>query len=443
MVARRELSKMNVSQRVLNSIYGLFFSALSIPVVAMNLSLPENASGPVQNFQIIPYAFSNANTGPAAAAALVASGYVQPQMVFVGNAFASTNGSSNLFLTALDYQVPGIDRLFIDTKFMYADWGEADSYQNGNPAFPNGGAGTNDSDKDNFVTVEGDDLQYRIKLKYLLPIGNGEEEPIHTFRVRNGMLVPGSEAGGGAFNPFASGRTTIDLEWFFRDQDVKDDDENNYTNITSGLKFGLDYDNTDWFSNPSRGTRTRLTFARDWGAERDSRTWSSVQLQHSAYFSLPHGENVRQRILALDFWYSDVPTWNSSHTIDGKKIFHRAPLYEGSSIGGLDRQRGFAQDRFHDRSAINYAVEFRQMPANNPFMRIPLVNKLNIPWWQWVVFAEAGRVAEKPAFSTLHEDMKFSAGAGVRLLVEGLVIRLDVAGSEEGSEVQMFFSHTF
>jgi len=39
--------------------------------------------------------------------------------------------------------------------------------------------------------------------------------------------------------------------------------------------------------------------------------------------------------------------------------------------------------------------------------------------------------------------MKISGGVGIRLLVEGLVIRLDVAGSGEGGEVQMFFGQTF
>ncbi len=52
-------------------------------------------------------------------------------------------------------------------------------------------------------------------------------------------------------------------------------------------------------------------------------------------------------------------------------------------------------------------------------------------------------VSDKWAFDDLHKHMKISAGAGVRLSVAGLVIRLDVAGSDEGGEVQMFFGHTF
>ena len=83
------------------------------------------------------------------------------------------------------------------------------------------------------------------------------------------------------------------------------------------------------------------------------------------------------------------------------------------------------------------------MPESNPFGNIPLIKKLNIPWWQWVVFAEAGRVADDWDFSEFHEDMKFTFGAGLRVSVEGLIIRMDVAGSSEGGEVQMFLGHAF
>lgn len=410
---------------------------------AFNLTLPENATEPVKSLKVIPYGFSNENTGLAAAAAITASGYLQPQTTIVANGFVSANGSQNLFLTGLDFKVPGFDRVFMDALLMYGDWGEIESYQDGNPDFPSEIAGSHDSDKDNFINVEGNDLHYRLKIRYLLPIGDGAGDPIHIFRVRNGLLIDGYEAGGKGFNPLASGRTTVDLEWFFREQDVEDNQDRDFSNRTSGLKFGIEYDNTDWYANPSAGNRTRLSVARDWGLENESNTWTAVQFQQSYFFSLPHKDNVRQRVLALDFWYSDVPTWNSSSTRNGQEVYHRAPLFEGSSLGGLDRQRGFAQDRFHDRAALNYAVEFRQMPANNPFNRIPLINKLNIPWWQWVVFAEAGRVSDKPDLGSLHSDMNYTAGAGVRLLVEGLVIRIDIAGSSEGAQTQMFFGHTF
>jgi len=65
----------------------------------------------------------------------------------------------------------------------------------------------------------------------------------------------------------------------------------------------------------------------------------------------------------------------------------------------------------------------RDLPSWNPFPSIPPVNEYDL--------------------AELHSDPKVSVGAGVRLLVEGLVIRVDAAGSDEGGEVQMFFGQTF
>ena len=83
------------------------------------------------------------------------------------------------------------------------------------------------------------------------------------------------------------------------------------------------------------------------------------------------------------------------------------------------------------------------MPKWNPFPNIPYVNKLFIPWWQWVGFVEVGRVHDEYDLGELHSDMKTTIGAGVRALVYELVIRVDVGVTEEGAEVQMFFNHPF
>jgi len=43
--------------------------------------------------QIIPYGFYNADTGVAVAAVLLGKGYLQPQVVTVGNLFVGSSGS--------------------------------------------------------------------------------------------------------------------------------------------------------------------------------------------------------------------------------------------------------------------------------------------------------------------------------------------------------------
>ena len=37
-----------------------------------------------------------------------------------------------------------------------------------------------------------------------------------------------------------------------------------------------------------------------------------------------------------------------------------------------------------------------------------------LPWWQWSVFSDVGRVNDKWEFDELHKDMKYSLGAGIR-----------------------------
>lgn len=395
--------------------------------------------------QFIPYGFYNADTGLAVATVWLGKGFIQDQVLTVANVWAGQSGAYQLFWANSDVLLPFSNRLFIDSVFMYSDWDEVDTYQDGNPDFPDEVAGSNDSDEDNFITATGDDLFGHVTLRYLFPIGDGKGDPIHTFRLENGLPLPGSEAGGRRWNPLDSGRTTFEFRPFYRSQDFEEENTREpFDNETAGIKFTLEYNNTDWYNNPTRGTRQRLTFARDWGLLDESSTWTAIQFRHSQFFDLGETGKARQRVLALDIWTSDVPTWNSSHIgKDGEEIFHRAPLFEGSTLGGLERQRAYPSNRFHDRAAINYAAEYRYIPRWNPFPDIPLIKTLHIPWWQWVGFVEVGRVADNWSFSDLHSKMKISLGGSVRAMVYELVVRVDLGFSEEGGEVQMFFNQPF
>jgi len=428
---------------------GLFLSGYLFLSPAYSINFNEETTRPIveksRNIQVIPYGFYNANTGLAVAAVVMSKGYIQEQVLTVANVWAAQNGSYQFFWANSDVQLPFSDRLFIDSMFMFGNWDEVDTYQCCNPEFPDEVAGSNDSDEDNFITATGDDIFAQLTFRYLFPIGQGRGNPIHHFRLENGLLMPGSEAGGGSWNPFVSGRTTLEFRPFYRDQDFEEEDTGeSFRNKTAGVKLALEYNNTDWYNNPTHGSISRFSVARDWGLLDESPTWTAIQFQYSQFFNLGETVKARQRVLAFDIWTSHVPTWNSSHTNNfGEDVFHRPPLFEGSTLGGLERQRAYPSDRFHDRSAINYSAEYRYMPRWNPFPNIPLVNKLYIPWWQWVAYAELGRVADNWSFDDLHKKMKYSVGGSVRLMVYELVIRVDVGVSEEGGELQMFFNHPF
>ncbi len=326
--------------------------------------------------QIIPYGFYNANTGFAAAAVFLGKGLIQPQVITVGNAFIGDTGSYNIFLSNLDMQVPLSRRLFVDQVAYYSELNRVDSYQGRNPAFPDERVGSNGSDADNYVEATGDDLFAFFNFKYLLPIGQGKELPPHEFNLSHGMLDPDSAVRTGGWNPLESGRTILELRPFYRDQDFEDADSGApLENKTAGVRVTLEYDNTDWYNNPSSGTNQQITWARDWGVMDDFPSWTAIQARHSQYWNLGETGRAQQRVLAFNLWASHSPTWNDRETINGEEVFSRPPLFEGSTLGGLFPQRGYPTNRFWDRSAINYTLEYRYMPRWNPFPDIPYINQ--------------------------------------------------------------------
>ncbi len=432
--------------KIQHGLLGLLFVLISSSAYAINMDVYEGREDEHKPMKlVVPYAFYNETTDAAAAVAVVASGYLQPQIQYVANVFYSTNSSRNFFLMAKDVQMPLFNRLFMDIMLVNGEWGLIESYRDGNPNFPDERAGSNDSHKNNFIESEGGDDYYRAFFRYLLPIGHGKGNPIHKFVLKpNGLLVPGHEAGGIEWNPFTSGRTTIDFELFTREQDIEDELDIDIQLKTTGFLLGLEYDNTDYYKNPSYGSRQRFAVSRDWGLhDEDGSEWTTIEFEYSKFFNLGQTEKALQRVLAFNAWFIDTPTWDDYSMRDGDRVYHRPPNFAGATLGGLFRQRAYPAARFNDRSAVNYALEYRYMPAWNPFPGIPLLNKLHIPWWHWVGFAEIGRVHDEWELDELHKDMKWSLGAGLRLLVYGVVARIDLATSDEQSEIQMFIGHSF
>jgi Omp85 superfamily domain len=447
---KRSMHDMGASRNQLTAIrrWAIAAGMLLLPATlhATSLECEVNADCPGKAQGIaVPYGFYNEATGLAAAVAVVGSGYLQPQFAVVGNIFAGTNDTVAGFLLARNFQVVEEGRLFLDLRLLAGRWGELKTYQNGNPAFASERAGANNSNEDNFFEVEGSDQYYRATLRYLLPIGAGKEGPIHVYRTRSGLLEPESASGGREWNPLRSGVSTLELEPFYRKRSLENPPAGVIANPrTAGGTLRLKYDNTDWPKNPSYGSRTTIGVSRDWGGLDDAPSWTQVEFQFSKYFSLGETARARQRVVAFDVWVSDSPTWYDPATINGQQGFHRPPTFLGSTLGGLERQRGFDANRFSDKAAINYQLEYRHIPAANPLAGIQLLKPLQIKWVQYVAFVEVGRVAEHWHLKTLHEDMKISYGVGARAFaLGGLVVRVDLAFSKEAAQVQMFIGQTF
>jgi hypothetical protein len=387
----------------------------------------------------LPYAFYNENFGFAVGYVHGVVGYPQKQSTLLATVMAGSKGSAMGFLVGRDIQMPRVERLFLDPIVQVGYFKDVESYIDGKPRFRDERAGSNDSDKDNFVEGDGWDNFFRMRFKYLLPIGHGKNQIISTYKIDRGVLKSGAD-GGTSVNPLVSGKSYLELRPFYRSQQIDGNDVDE-TIKTNGLDFSAFWDNRDFYANPSKGFGLRGKVSRDFDWFDSSNSWTNLEGELDLYIPLQLSNRFRQTVLALDYWTSYSPTWDEQP--DGE-IKNRPPAYTGSTLGGIWRMRGYPSQRFNDKAAVYYSAELRIIPRWNPFDGWPWIQKyVGIQWLQFVPFVEVGRVASEWDFNTLHSDMKWDAGLGLRAWAKGIVIRIDSAVSDEGFGVQMMISQPF
>ena len=421
-----------------------FFLLLSLTVLTASTAYGQGVRvGPNGEFSAqtlsLPYAFYNDSFGFAVGYVYGVVGRPQKQATLLATAMAGTKGSAMGFLVGRDLQMPRIERLFLDPIISVGYFKDNDAYINGNPDFPNERAGGNDSDRDNYVEGDGWDNFFRLRLKYLLPMGSGRDQIITSYKIKDGLL-DSDVTGGPSLNPFKSGRSYLELRPFYRSQQIDGDDVDE-TVKTNGLDFSVFWDNRDFYANPSRGFGLRGKLSRDFGWLNSSNSWTNVEGEVDCYIPFQWGNWLRQGVIALDYWTSYSPTWDEQPV---GKIENRPPAYTGSTLGGLWRMRGFPSQRFNDKAAVYYSAELRVIPRWNPFEHRDWIQKyVGIQWLQFVPFVEIGRVAPSWNIKTLHSDMKWCLGLGVRAWAKGILARIDAAASEEDFKVQMMIAQPF
>ena len=89
------------------------------------------------------------------------------------------------------------ERLYFDPIVSIGYFENTDAYVDGNPDFPGERAGSHDSDADNFITGEGGDSYYRLRFKYLLPIGSGRDRIQPAYQFNEGILTGGASGADG------------------------------------------------------------------------------------------------------------------------------------------------------------------------------------------------------------------------------------------------------
>jgi hypothetical protein len=402
---------------------------------------PESAG---DQFFVVPFLFQNDTIGTAVGATAAARGWPQPQSLTYLTGVASTEGTAYLYLRGSEIQWPGADRLFLDLRLSAGHFSRIDTYVDGQPDFADEVAGSHDSSADNFVESEGEDILARLEFGYVLPLGDGANLIKPRVTLRDGIRVDGGRSDGG-WNPLQRGTTTLRLTPFYRTQDVTSDERGDEERTTSGLEFALQHDHTDFSENPTRGSFQQVRWAQDFGGLGSSAPWETWDVTLTKYVNLGASASARQRVLALSAWWIDTPSWDERDGGGVDDPYRRPPVYAGATLGGLERLRGFPQGRFHDRSAVYYGAEYRHTLDWNPLRGSALLRwlRVRVDWLQAVAFAEAGRVHDEFDPAELHSDLHTSGGLGLRAFANHLVIRADLAVSEEDTLVQMTIDHPF
>ncbi|HOJ06400.1 MAG: BamA/TamA family outer membrane protein [Ignavibacteriota bacterium] len=414
----------------------------------INFTEGDSAETEISNVTVsaLPFALYSEIFGWAVGGFIGVQGLSQKNMSLYAGGLISTNGTKYGFIQFREFYLPFYPRIYIAPDLLGGYFGVINIYKDppasapdNNPEFR---SGSNESDKNDYIQVSGYDQWYEIKFRYLLPIGHGKDEVYFSPKFANGILVSG-EMGGTDWSPLVSGRTFIDIKPFYRKR---------VAFATNGIEFALTRENTDFYVNPTRGSLQRFAFRRDFGWFDTMAPWSVVETDLRWYLPLDEYFSDKKslpKVLALNFWTINTLTWDSYDITgtdpNGHEIrqYHRPPSYTGAYLGGRFRLRAFYEGRFNDRAAIYYGAEYRQIIDWNPFNYCSVTRGLNVHWLQLAVFGELGRVAPEWNVSTLHTDMKWSTGAGIRVFMNNLLLRMDAALSREGLYIQMFVDHAF
>jgi len=405
--------------------------------VKNSLIREENPKGAKEKL-IIPYAFSSETMGLTFGVGGMAKGYGQDQLLVAGTVYAGSNNevkvkedAASAIAGMWDLRLPYTKRAFFTATGSVGYFPRKRAYSA--PAFdpdvPR--PGSNASRSEQFLEVGGTDNWTDFRLEYVLPIGAAEDEAMMTYRLKNGMLVS-KPTGRDKWNPLTSGVTNVLLRQFNRYQTYQFD-PGDLERTIHPVQLGIAHDNTDFPANPSYGSRQFVGITQDFAWLQSDQTWTFWEVEVAKFFSLGDSRWARQRVLALDFWTGDSPSWNETVLPNGFiEVNNRPPYYEGATLGGFYRMRAYPFYRFNDRAAIYSSAEYRYNLRWNPIADVNWLKFLKLDWFQLAGFVEGGRVAREYTWDALTSNWKVDAGLGIRAMVAGGLVRFDIAGSEEG-----------
>ncbi|MFD2229533.1 BamA/TamA family outer membrane protein [Alkalimarinus sediminis] len=391
---------------------------------------------------ILPFAFSTETMGLNLGLGAMASGYFQDQMTVGATAFGGEI-SYGVGAGLWNFRLPGTDRLYFSIVGMEGYYPDQRAYATTRDEFHTSPlAGSNDSSPDDYIEANGSSNWWEMKLEFSLPFGATANKGMVNYETRNGLLIS-EPSGGDKWNPLTSGASVVLLRQFNRYQSFEQE-ERFLDGAVHAVELGLLYDNTDFPVNPSKGSKQYISVSHDAAWLESDHQWTFLEFDASKYYSFGESEHAYQRVLALNFWTGYSSSWAVEYNDEGKQRVANAPPYnEGASLGGFYRMRGYSQNRFHDKAAIYMTAEYRYTLKYNPVEGVKWLRFLKLDWFQLVPFIEAGRVAPEYTANALLNDLKYDGGVSLRSMMAGLVVRADVAVSEEGGSLWFMVDHPF
>ncbi|WP_258405076.1 BamA/TamA family outer membrane protein [Shewanella psychrotolerans] len=414
--------------------------AANVKIAINRAEMPDKAKEEL----VLPYLFNTESMGLNLGVGGMLSGYYQEQMTIGGTAFGG-DVSRGIAGGVWNYALPNTDRMFLSIYGMFGYYPNQRAYTGlGGQFVPPDQPlpGSNDSSNEQYLEADGASNWFDIKLEYALPWGATKKSGLVSYQLEGGLLVS-EPSGGKVWNPLESGATVLVLRQFNRYQSFEFE-HNTLDGTIHALELGILYDNTDFPINPSYGSRQYLSISHDAAWFESDHEWTFINLDMSKYFSLGSSKYASQRVVALNFWTGYSPSWELKYNEMGARtVFGNAPYNEGARLGGFYRMRGYDQNRFHDKAVIYGTAEYRYTLRANPIADINWLRFLHLDWLQLVGFVEVGRVGESYRASELLKDVKYDYGVSLRAMMAGLVVRTDIAQSEEGTNLWIMVDHPF
>ena len=211
---------------------------------------------------------------------------------------------------------------------------------------------------------------------------------------------------------------------------------NEVTSRSHGAGANLALDFTDDVVNPVRGVRfeyqTSLTPPTSSFFGTDSSNSSAL---------LASG---RRRVQSEAYTFTGYVPATDLLTLVGDLVYFQAVGDAWNAIvrGGSLPLRGYPGNRWSDRYGVFGAAEARLTIPLNRRLEIPYLAHGIVEGLQFATFYEQGQVSpdkDGKLFTSMHSDY----GVGLRVILQAIVVRFDIAVSDEGSQTALTVNQPF